>query len=462
MFKSNKSHYLNKIIKNWIYCLIFILTIALFFLANTHLVKSQAIFITQSIPSSKENRELVGLEEFSDMISKIENTWENDYEGYFRRDFLNRNRPATKIAEHLTEIHQQAGIRPAVIWAVPLDDFLELILITPDKQFVVKKIRGANKELLTKRIKELEAGITDYNSLEYLPPARLLYQWIFKPLEPYLEAEKIDTLLLCTGTTLRSLPFATLHDGDKFLVEKYNIALIPAFNLTDTDYKFKPEKQVLAMGTSEFDDLPSLPGIMVELETIVPKLWSGRKLIDRAFTVENLIDTHKQGNFDIIHIASHSQFNPGSPENSYIQFSDRKLSLDRLASLELNLPQVDLLVLSSCETAVGNPDAEFGFAGLAIQAGVKSALASLWGVNDTATVALMSKFYQQLRTTPIKSLALRKAQISMLKQQLFVEDNKIKGLDIEVNLPPTITTDESKNFQHPYYWAGFTIIGNPW
>jgi CHAT domain-containing protein len=457
MFKYSRSNYSSKIIKNWIYCLIFLVTIALVFLANTDLVEG-----TQSISSSQENQEIVDLEEFSEMISKVENTWENDYEGHFKRNFLNRNRSATKIAEHLREIHQQAGIQPAVIWAVPLDDFLELMLITPDKQFVVEKIRGANKELLTQRIKELEVAITDYNSLEYLPSARLLYQWIFKPLEPYLEAEKIDTLLLCTGAALRSLPFATLHDGEQFLVEKYNITLIPAFNLTDTDYQFKPEKQVLAMGTSEFEDLPSLPGVTVELETIVPKLWSGRKLIDRDFTVDNLIDTHKQGNFDIIHIASHSQFNSGSPENSYIQFSDRKLSLDRLANLELNLPPVDLLVLSSCETALGDADAELGFAGLAIQGGVKSALASLWGVNDTSTVALMSKFYQQLKSTPIKSLALRKAQISMLKQEVFVEKTEIKGLDIEINLPPTITTDESQNFQHPYYWAGFTMIGNPW
>lgn len=456
MFKHNKSNYINKVIKNWIYCLIFFSAIAFVFIAHPHQANSQAI------SSSKENLELVDLEKFSDMISRVEKKWQNNYEGYFKRDFLNRNRPATKIADHLREIQQQAKIRPAVIWVVPQDDFLELMLITPDKQFIVKKIRGANQEFLTKKIEELQKEIKDYNSLDYLPPARLLYQWIFKPLEPYLEAEKIDTLLLCTGANLRSLPYAVLHDGNKFLVEKYNIALIPAFNLTDTNYQFKAQKQVLAMGTSEFDELPSLPGIMVELETIVPKLWSGRKLTDQAFTVQNLINTHKQGKFDIIHIASHSRFNPGSPGNSYIQFSDGKLSLDRLANLDLNFPPVDLLVLSSCETAVGNPDAELGFAGLAIQGGVKSALASLWGVNDTATVALMSKFYQQLKLTPIKSLALRKAQISMLKQQVFVEETEIKGLGVEVNLPFTMTTDKVKNFQHPYYWAGFTIIGNPW
>ncbi|MEM6614213.1 MAG: CHAT domain-containing protein, partial [Cyanobacteria bacterium P01_C01_bin.72] len=275
-------------------------------------------------------------------------------------------------------------------------------------------------------------------------------------------AENIDTLLLCTGPSLRSLPFAALHDGEKFMIEKYNLARIPAFNLTDTDYEAKQEETVLAMGTSEFEDLPSLPGVYVELNTIVPKLWSGRKIVDRDFTVPNLIKAHQQGDFDIIHIASHSLFSPGSPENSYIQFSDRKLSLDRLADLELDQPAVDLLVLSACETALGNEDAEFGFAGLAIQAGVKSALASLWAINDRATVVLMSEFYQQLKDTAIKAEALRKAQLRMLKKEVFVEGTRIRGAAVEVNLPALDTANRSQNFSHPYYWAGFTIIGNPW
>ena len=339
---------------------------------------------------------------------------------------------------------------------------MQLLLVTPEKQFVVKKVRAAKLTRLSARISQLEKAITDPRNLDYLPPARIIYQWLLEPLEPFLEAEQIDTLLLCTGEKLRSLPFAALHDGEQFLVEKYNLARIPAFNLTDTSYQANSPKQILAMGTSEFAELPPLPGVEVELNTIVPKLWSGQKIVNQDFTIANLIKAHQQGDFAIVHIASHSLFNPGSPENSFIQFSDRKLTLEQLADLKLDQPQVDLLVLSACQTAIGNQDAEFGFAGLAMQAGVKSALASLWSIDDAGTVVLMSEFYQQLKSQPIKSAALRQAQINLLQGKVFVEGNNIRGIDVDVSLPDMSTTAVPANFSHPFYWAGFTIIGNPW
>ena len=453
----SKKHMLRKIFnirqisRNWSYFTICLIIAIAINLINPHSSRTQT-------PET-----YVNLYEFSGMIENIESKWENDYENYFQRNFANRSRSAQQIAKHLTEISQQTGINPAVVWAIPQEDMLRLLLITPKGQFVLKKIRGANRKRLTKRIAELENAIFDRTSLDYMPPARILYQWLFRPLDPYLEAEKIDTLLLCTGSSLRSLPFSALHDGEQFIVEKYNLARIPAFNLTDTDYEAKQEeKTVLAMGTSEFEDLPSLPGVPVELNTIVPQLWSGRKMLDRDFTIPNLIEAHQQGSFDIIHIASHSLFSPGSPEYSYIQFSDRKLSLDRLADLKLDEPPVDLLVLSACETALGNEDAEFGFAGLAIQAGVKSALASLWTINDTGTVVLMSEFYQQLQDTAIKAEALRKAQIKMLKKEVFIEGTRVRGSTVEVDLPAVDATAKPQNFSHPYYWSGFTLIGNPW
>lgn len=406
--------------------------------------------------------QVVDLERFSGMIANLETKWEKDYENYFSRNFAHSSRSAKKIAQRLTEVKEQTQINPAVIWAVPHNDFLQLMLITPDNQFVVKKIRGANQTRLNKRIAEFEAGINDRNSLKYIPPSRLIYNWLFKPLDPYLEAEQIDTVLLCTGPKLRSLPFAALHDGEKFVIEKYNIARIPAFSLTDTSYETETKQKVLATGASEFEDLPSLPGVETELNTIVPKLWSGEKILNQEFTVQNLQQFHQTGDFDIVHIASHSLFNTGSPENSFIQFGDRKLTLDQLAELDLDLPQVDLLVLSACETALGNEDAEFGFAGLAMQAGVKSALASLWTVSDAGTVVLMSEFYQELKSTTIKSEALRKAQLEMLHKNVYVEGTEVKGSDVAIALPPNTSEIELQNFDHPFYWAGFTIIGNPW
>ncbi|PSB10593.1 CHAT domain-containing protein [Pleurocapsa sp. CCALA 161] len=445
--------------RHWLYGLISGLIAVSIVFTQTYGLKSQA---ASSQLVSVAEPELVDLEQFSDLVSKLESKWENSYERYFDRDFAHQSSSVNQIAERLRAVQEKTKINPAVIWAMPADDFLELILVTPDAQFVVKKIPGANRERLTKRIDELGMAIGDRDSLKYYPPARLIYNWIFKPLEPYLEAENIDTLLLCTGPKLRSLPFAALHDGDKFIVEKYSLALIPAFTLTDTSYNAQSDRQVLAMGTSKFNNLPSLPGVAIELETIVPKLWSGRKITDQDFTVTNLQDVHQREGFDIIHIASHSEFNPGSPEDSFIQFSDRRLSLAQINELNLNLPLVDLLVLSACQTALGDEDAEYGFAGLAMQAGVKSALASLWSIDDMGTVVLMSDFYQQLKSTPSKSAALRQAQVNLLQRKIFVKNAQIQGLDFKVDLTDIISKDRTQDFSHPYYWAGFTLIGNPW
>ena len=447
--------------RNFLYCSIAFLLATTIILSHVQPLKSQSNFQ----PTSAIQPE-VDSEQFSDAIANLELKWENDYESYFNRNFTHQSRSAKQIARRLKEVRDRAGINPAVIWIIPKEDFLQLMLVTPERQFAIRKIRGANRVRLTKRIEELSTAISDRQSLKYLPPARIIYSWLFKPIEPFLEAENIDTLLLCPGPNLRSLPFAALHDGERFVIEKYNLARIPAFNLTDTSYETNSDKQVLAMGTTEFEQLPSLPGVEIELNAIIPKLWSGRKIVGQDFTVENFVKAHQQGNFDIAHIASHARFVPGSPAESYIQFSDRQLNLEQIADLDLDSPQIDLLVLSACETAIGNEDAEYGFAGLAMQAGVNSALASLWSIDDAGTVVLMSDFYQQLKSTPIKSAALRQAQIDLLQQNVFVEENRVRGLQIPIDQLPaysSVTTNSvTPNFSHPFYWAGFTIIGNPW
>jgi CHAT domain-containing protein len=121
-----------------------------------------------------------------------------------------------------------------------------------------------------------------------------------------------------------------------------------------------------------------------------------------------------------------------------------------------------MIVLSACNTARDSIDAELGFAGLAVQTGVKSALASIWRVDDFGTFALMSGFYNYMGNSDlrlIKAESLRRAQIDMLRGNLNLE-------------PDTFSADSEASYlfqgygqealSHPYLWSGFTIIGNPW
>jgi CHAT domain-containing protein len=133
------------------------------------------------------------------------------------------------------------------------------------------------------------------------------------------------------------------------------------------------------------------------------------------------------------------------------------LQLDRVRDLRLDKPAVQLLVLSACRTALGTPNAELGFAGLAVQSGAKSVLASLWSVDDVGTLVLMSDFYQRLKTAPIKSNALRSTQVAMLKGNLTLGNSRVRG-----SLPAELQQLQGLELSHPYYWAAFTTIGNPW
>ena len=311
-------------------------------------------------------------------------------------------------------------------------------------------------------VSEFRREVTDPITLNnYLQSAQQLYQWIIAPLEPDLQALGINTLLFSVDRGLRSIPLAALHDGKQFLVEKYSLSLIPSLNLTDTRYVSLKNAHVLAMGADKFTNQDPLPAVPEELSLIAQK-WGGKSFLDEAFTLKNLQSQRSQEPYQIIHLATHSEFQPGSPNNSYIQLWDRQLHLNQLRQMEWNNPPVDLLVLSACRTALGDENAELGFAGLTVQAGVKSALASLWYISDKGTLALMSEFYQQLKTAPSKAEALRLAQIAMLRGQVRIEGDRLLTPDGDFSLPPQLATRGNQVLSHPYYWAAFTMVGSPW
>jgi CHAT domain-containing protein len=200
----------------------------------------------------------------------------------------------------------------------------------------------------------------------------------------------------------------------------------------------------------------------VELSAITTALWQGKSFLNKDFTLDNLKSQRQQRPFGIIHLATHAFFQAGEPGNSYIQFWNSKLQLDQLRQLGWNDPPVELLVLSACKTGQGNEDVELGFAGLAVQAGVKTALASLWFVSDEGTMALMTNFYEQLKQSPIKAEALRRAQVAMLKGEIRLEDGKLVTPNRVLPLPPELERLGNQKLSHPKFWAAFTMVGNPW
>ncbi|NER38272.1 MAG: CHAT domain-containing protein [Oscillatoria sp. SIO1A7] len=368
------------------------------------------------------------------------------------------------IMERLRIMGQETGTNPAIVYVFARPERLELVLVTPDGVPVHQSIPEASRDMLFPVAREFRAQITNIRSLKrksYLAPSQQLYQWLIAPLEETMAARGIDLLMFSMDAGLRSLPLAALHDGEKFLVQKYRFSLIPSLNLTDTRYQDIRDRQVLAMGASEFQNQQPLPAVPAELRAIAGELGQGEFFLNEAFTLENLKTQRASEPFAIVHLATHAEFRSGNAAKSYIQLWDEQLSLDRLRSLQWNKPPVELLVLSACRTALGDEQAELGFGGLAVQAGAKSALASLWYVSDEGTLALMTEFYRQLRLAPNKAEALRLAQIEMLSGRVLIENGEVKGSRGNISLPPELANISARDLSHPYYWAAFTAIGSP-
>lgn len=417
------------------------------------------------------NAPVVGLpvNQTEDIVSSIDKQFENQYEDYFGENLTNEKVTAQTLRDTLKTIKIQTGKSPVVLYAQSFPETLRLVLVTPEEQYFFRDIPEAKGDLLKDTIKEFREAVNNKSeSLAYEKPAKKLYEWLIKPLESKLKELNIDTLIFSMDSGMRQIPLAALWDGKEFLIEKYSIGSVPSISLTNTRYKNWKDSQILAMGASEFPESQKqnpLPFVKDELDAITKKLqWQGTPFLNEEFTYDKLRYYKAQNQFKIIHLATHAEFKDKDATNSYIQLWDRKLQLDELRTLSWNQgAQVELLVLSACNTALGNIYAEMGFAGLAVRTGVKSALGSLWRVNDGGTQALMSGFYYHLsqKGVTIKAEALRQAQIAMLKGKLRLENGQLVGLD-GISAPPKLEGAKNTNFRRPYYWAGFTLIGSPW
>jgi CHAT domain-containing protein len=400
---------------------------------------------------------------FVDVIQQVELGWQYQYQTYYEGKLIGQYLDLPEIQQELTRIDRQTKTKSALLYAIPRPDALHLILVTAQGLPIHKTVYDAKAKNITEVAQTMRLNVVNPQTSreEYLPPGQLLDRWLIQPMTTDLKAKKIDTILFCLGTGLRGLPLAALHDGQKFLVERYNFAIIPAFNLLDRQSSKLRGLNLLATGASNFTDNPNLPAVPLELATITQRgLWSGKILLNEAFTLNKFQQARSQNPYAIVHLATHADISAKSVRDSYIQFWDRRLRLDEVRNLGLDKPAIQLLVLSACRTALGTPNAELGFAGLAVQSGAKAVLASLWSVDDVGTLVLMSKFYQQLKNTQFKSTALRNTQIAMLKGNLKLGNSSIDR--VRGGFPSELQGLQERDLSHPYYWAAFTTIGNPW
>ena len=352
-----------------------------------------------------------------------------------------------------------------------LTDELQVLMVTSQGVVPLQTIQGATRSNLFKTIRQFEQKLSLKNDeKDYLPQAKQLYQWIIAPIEQQLKEQNIKNLTFILDNGLRTLPIAALYNEktNKYVIEDYSVGLMPSLSLTDLTPRPRRDilnTKVLAMGAETFTDQQPLPAVPIELSEISQKILTGSMFLNQDFTVDNLKNSLASQEYNIVHLATHGEFRPGDRSNSYIYFSDQKLNLDQFSKLGLDNPKIDLLVLSACRTALGDPDSELGFAGLAIKTGARTALGSLWYVSDEATLALMTMFYQNLKTTPMKSESLRQAQLALLKGSIAIQNNElILDNNLKIKLSPELAKffKTNKDLRNPYYWSAFTLIGNPW
>jgi CHAT domain-containing protein len=271
---------------------------------------------------------------------------------------------------------------------------------------------------------------------EYLPQAQKIYNLLLRPLEADLATLKPSTVVFINDGVLRKVPMTALHDGKDFLIQKYPIATVPSLSLTARKPLDRSNLETLSLGlTVERPPFAPLTNVKTEV-TAVNQILGGTELLDREFTLSNLQKQLQKESYRIVHIATHGKFGVDAQSTFLVGF-DQRISieqLDNLLRLTDSRQPVELLTLSACQTAAGDDRSALGIAGVAVRAGVESALATLWYINDEATVSLIEEFYRQLRQSDSsKAQALRQAQLKMIA-------------DV--------------NYNHPAIWSPFILIGN--
>jgi CHAT domain-containing protein/predicted negative regulator of RcsB-dependent stress response len=354
---------------------------------------------------------------------------------------------ADATPQELEKLLEKEAPTTAIFYPIILKDRLEVIYKLPQESQLQHYRSLVSADELRQTIRQLQLDLEEeYTFTAVQAGAQKLYRWMLEPARKVLQQKGIDTLVFALDGVLRNVPMAVLYDGKQYLMENYAIALAPDLSLPNPRSLQVDQLKVLAVGLTDppknVEGVPvnfaQLKNVNQELDSIAASRIPVAALRDQAFTGERFNTVINQAKFPIIHMATHGQFS-SDPHNAFLLTSNGEIGINDLDSIfrvrgQLRPDLVELLILSACETAIGDDLATLGIAGAAFRAGARSAIASLWSLDDAFGVEFTRQLYQNLGQPGItKAVALQRAQKALLT---------------------------NPQYEHPRYWATYVLIGN--
>lgn len=346
----------------------------------------------------------------------------------------------------LDQVVDQEDPTAAVIYPIMLPDRLEVVLKLPGTETLYRSppVMVSSTDM-TKTVQELQRHLQrSFTFQQVKVGGKQLYDWLVQPIRGRLQEAGIKTLIFVLDGPLRSIPMAALYDGQQYLVESFAFNLVLGLEIQDPmPLPNGSALRVLAASLSEppldyrsqFDELAFVD---TELDRIADADVTATLLRDEAFTSSAFNRALSQEQYQVVHLATHGQFG-ADRASTFILAADGKINIDQLS--ELFQPQgratqnpIELLILSACQTATGDERDVLGIAGTTVRAGARSAIASLWSLDDESSALFAAELYRHLGEPGVsRAEAVRLSQLALLQN-------------------PT--------YAHPRYWAAYILVGS--